>query len=116
MKQERDGHSISLERRMALLGVMTPALSMPVGARVLAPEAAFALGACCFGPDSSGSTTEAECSQDHGSWHGESSTCSVSLCSNLGACCQRATPSAPNGSCTDAVTETECESVCGKWA
>ena len=85
------------------------------------PRLVWAFGACCLGDNACGDIAHATCPSS-GYWWGEGTTCDGigafgqpgGPC-DLGACCQRGTPSQPNGSC-DYTTRVECEgALCGKW-
>lgn len=84
------------------------------------PRLGWAFGACCLGDNVCGEIARADCPSS-AYWWGEGTDCDGvghtgrpgGAC-DFGACCQRGTPSSPNGSC-DYVTRRECDGLCGKY-
>jgi hypothetical protein len=103
--------------RFPAFGLFTVVL---LSGATLAPRAAWSYGACCMGDNVCGDIDYSECPAS-GYWWGTGTTCDGigatgqpgSAC-DLGACCQRSSPSAPDGRC-DYTTTRECSHICGKW-
>ena len=101
--------------------------SVVVGLAALAvlgasPRLVWATGACCLGDNTCGDLDFEDCpTSGVGYWWGQGTSCDGigafgqpgGPC-DLGACCQRRTPSEPSGSC-DNTTRAECIGICGKW-
>jgi hypothetical protein len=91
-----------------------------VAAVAAAPRPAAAYGACCMGDNVCGDVGYATCPPS-GYWWGEGTSCDDINANgqpggpcDLGACCQRRSPSHPQGAC-DYTNKAECHSLCGKW-
>lgn len=66
-------------------------------------------GACCFMPSGCVDLTEANCMGANGTWNGFETDCGTIICFPTGVCCM------PDGSCLDAVLDTDCDTMGGEF-
>jgi len=71
--------------------------------------------ACCLPGDECQTISATSCANNSGLFLSEIFDCSDLPTCRLGACCKRATPSSPGGTCDGYTTEAECLGQCGVW-